>query len=315
MIDVLLARRRIAPYVHRTPLLHSAWLSTLSRARVSVKPESQQRTNSFKARGAFNAVIARVERSGGAPAQLVTASAGNHGRGLAAAAKTFNLPLVVFTPHDAPASKLDAIRRDGADLRPDGRDYDEAERMAKAFAQQTGAEFISPYSHRDVIAGAATVAYEMFEDDPALDTLLVPIGGGGLISGMAAVAKAINPRCEVIGIELDVANAFQQSLRAGKLIEIAAGASLADGLGGNPDPDTITFELIQRLVDRIVTVSEEQLAAAVAGLVEFEHIIAEGAGAATTAAIVGGRVDVTGRNVGIVVSGANIDRARLSTLL
>src|SRR6478672_11567849 len=102
MIDVLLARRRIAPYVHRTPLLHSAWLSTLSRARVSVKPESQQRTNSFKARGAFNAVIARVERSGGAPAQLVTASAGNHGRGLAAAAKTFNLPLVVFTPADAP---------------------------------------------------------------------------------------------------------------------------------------------------------------------------------------------------------------------
>src|SRR5471032_3250790 len=131
MIDVLRARRRIAPYIRRTPLIRSTWLCDLSGASVSLKPESLQRSSSFKARGAFNAVIARLERPGGAPAQLVTASAGNHGRGLAAAAKTFNLPLVVFTPIDAPASKLEAIRRDGADLRAEGRDYDEAERMAK----------------------------------------------------------------------------------------------------------------------------------------------------------------------------------------
>jgi threonine dehydratase len=315
MIDVLLARRRIAPYVRRTPLVRSAWLSELAGASVSLKPESLQRSNAFKARGAFNAVIARLERPGGPPAQLVTASAGNHGRGLATAAKTFNLPLVVFTPADAPKSKLDAIRRDGADLRPDGRDYDEAERMAKAFAAQTGAEFISPYSDPDVIAGAATVALEMFEDEPDLDTLVVPIGGGGLISGMATVAKAINPRCDVIGVELQVSNAFQQSVAAGRLVEIVAGASLADGLGGNPDPDTITFALIQRLVDRIVTVSEEDLAAAVTGLVEAEHLIAEGAGAAATAALVGKRIDVRGRHAGIVISGGNIDRARLAALL
>jgi threonine dehydratase len=315
MIDVLLARRRIAPYVLRTPLVRSAWLSELAGASVSLKPESLQRSNAFKARGAFNAVIARLERPGGPPAQLVTASAGNHGRGLAAAAKTFNLPLVVFTPADAPKSKLDAIRRDGADLRPDGRDYDEAERMAKAFAAQTGADFISPYSDPDVIAGAATVALEMFEDEPNLDTLIVPIGGGGLVSGMATVAKAIKPGCEVIGVELDVANAFQQSVRAGKLVEIDAGTSLADGLGGNPDPETITFAYIQRLVDRIVTVSEEHLAAAIAGLVEAEHLIAEGAGAAATAALVGKRIDVRGCQVGVVISGGNIDRARLAALL
>jgi threonine dehydratase len=315
MIDALRARRRIAPYVHRTPLMRSAWLSDLTGARVFLKPESLQRTSSFKARGAFNAVIARLERPGGAPARLVTASAGNHGRGLAAAAKTFDLPLVVFTPVDAPAAKLDAIRRDGADLRPEGRDYDEAERMAKAFAAETGAEFISPYSDLDVIAGAATVGLEIFEDEPAVDVLVVPIGGGGLISGVATVAKAIDPRCEVIGVELEVANAFQQSVRAGKLVEIAAGASLADGLGGNPDPDTITFAFIQRLVDRIVTVSEADLAAAIAGLVDAEHLIAEGAGAAATAALIGKRVDVRDRRVAVIVSGANIDRARLAGLL
>jgi threonine dehydratase len=315
MIEVLRARRRIAPFIRRTPMIRSSWLSDLAAAEVWLKAESLQRTNAFKCRGAFNAVISRLERPGGAPAQLVTASAGNHGRALAAAAKTFNLPLVVFTPADAPMTKLEAIRRDGADLRPDGRDYDEAERMAKAFAGETGAEFISPYSDADVIAGAATVALEMFEDEPGLDTLVVPIGGGGLISGMATVAKAINPRCEVIGVELDVANAFQQSVRAGQLVEIVAGPSLADGLGGNPDPDTITFDFIQRLVDGIVTVSEADLAKAVVGLVDAEHLIAEGAGAAATAAIIGARIELRGRHAGVVVSGANIDRRRLTNLL
>ena len=315
MIDILRARRRIAPHVHRTPLIRSAWLSDLTGAHVSLKPESLQRSSSFKSRGAFNAVIARLERPGGAPSRLVTASAGNHGRALAAAARTFNLPLVVFTPADAPKTKLDAIRRDGADLRAEGRDYDDAERMAKAFATQTGAEFISPYNDPDVIAGAATVASEMFEDEPDLDTLVVPIGGGGLISGVATVARAINPRCDVIGVEVEASNAFQQSLRAGKLVEIVPGATLADGLGGNPDPDTITFALIQRLVNRIVTVSERDLSAAIVGLVEAEHLIAEGAGAAATAALVGTRVDLSGRRVAVIVSGGNIDRTQLASLL
>jgi threonine dehydratase len=300
--------------VRRTPLFRSAWLSDVAGARVSLKLESQQLSNSFKARGAFNAVIARLERPG-APAQLVTASAGNHGRGLAAAARIFNLPLVVFTPADAPHAKLAAIRRDGADLRPDGRDYDEAERMAKAFAKETGAEFISPYSDADVIAGAATVALEMFEDEPDLDVLVVPIGGGGLISGVATVAKAIDPRCEVIGVEVAASNVFQQSVRAGRLVEIVPGETLADGLGGNPDPDTITFAVIQQHVDRIVTVTEDDLVSAIVGLVEAEHVIAEGAGAAATAAMVGKRIEVRDRRLGAIVSGSNIDRDRLRALL
>jgi threonine dehydratase len=315
LVDVFAARRRIAPYVRRTPLAQSPWLSDLAAADVALKLESSQVSNAFKARGAFNAVIALLERGQAAPTEIVTASAGNHGRGLAAAAETFHLPLIVFTPADAPKTKLAAIERHGAVLRAEAPDYDAAERMAKAFAAQSGAEFISAYSDPDVIAGAATVALEIFEDKPATDMLIVPIGGGGLISGMALVAKAINPACQVIGIELDVSCAFQTSVRAGKLVEIVAGPSLADGLGGNPDPETITFAYIQRLVDRIDTVSEADLAAAIAGLVAHEHVVAEGAGAAATAALVGRRTDARGRRVAAVVSGSNIDASRLAAVL
>ena len=286
-----------------------------SGGEISLKLELLQVSNSFKSRGAFNAVLARLERPDGAPAQLVTASAGNHGRALAAAAQTFGLPLIVFTPSDAPKTKLDAIRRHGADLRADGRDYDDAERMAKAFASSTGAEFISPYNDADVIAGAATIALEVFEDAPGVDTLIVPVGGGGLISGVAAAAKSITPACEVIGVEVAASCAFQTSVRAGRLVEIVPGATLADGLGGNPDPETITFGFIQRFVDRIVTVTEDDLSAAIAGLVDAEHLVAEGAGAAGVAALVGGRASVRGRRVAVIVTGSNIDRARLAAVL
>jgi threonine dehydratase len=315
IIDVLQARKRIAPFVRRTPLVESAWLSDVAGARVSLKLESLQRSNSFKARGAFNAVIARLERGAAPGSPIVTASAGNHGRALAAAASAFQLPLVVFTPADAPQTKLAAIRRHGADLRAEGRDYDQAEAMAKQFARDTGAAFISAYNDADVVAGAATVALEIFEDAPDVGTLVVPIGGGGLISGVASVAKAIAAETTVVGVEVAASCAFQTSVRAGKLVEIVPGSTLADGLGGNPDPDTITFAFIQRFVDRIVTVSEADLAAAMAGLVEADHLIAEGAGAAATAALLGMQIDARGRHVVVIVTGSNVDRSTLRGLL
>jgi threonine dehydratase len=314
LADVFHARRRIAPYVHRTPIVPSAWLSDLARASVSLKLESQQVSNSFKARGAFNAVIARLEGER-PPERLVTASAGNHGRALAAAAEAFRVPAVVFTPIDAPQAKVAAIRRHGAELRAEARDYDDAERLAKAFAKETGAAFISPYNDPDVIAGAATIALEIAEDASATDALIVPIGGGGLISGVAAAARSIDANIGVVGVEVEASCAFQTSVRAGRLVTIVPGPTLADGLGGNPDPDTITFAFIQRLVDRIVTVSEADLSAAIAGLVQAEHLIAEGAGAVGVAALIGRRVDVTGRRVVIIVTGANIDAARLASVL
>jgi threonine dehydratase len=315
LTDFLQARKRIAPYVRHTPLIRSTWLSDLAQADVFLKIESLQLSHSFKWRGALHAVIARRERGAGNDRPLVTASAGNHGRALAAAAETFGLPLIVFTPGDAPRTKLAAIRRHGADLRAVGRDYDDTERRAKAYAAASGAAFISPYSDPDVIAGAGTVALEIFEDLPLIGSIVIPIGGGGLISGMAAVAKSIAPSCTTIGVEAEASHPFQTSIGAGHLVEIVPGPTLADGLAGNPDPETITFDFIQRLVDRIVTVSEPDLAAAIVGLVEHEHLVAEGAGAAATAALIGKRVEVAGTRVVVVVSGGNIDRARLAALL
>ena len=295
-------------------MVRSAWLSERCGGEVWLKLESLQVANSFKSRGAFNAVMALLER-GGAPARLVTASAGNHGRALAAAAETFGLPLVVFTPANAPATKLDAIRRYGATLRAEARDYDEAEKQAKEFASKDGGTFISPYNDDDVIAGAATVATEMFEEVPEIETLVVPIGGGGLISGVAVAATAVAPACEIVGIEVAASNAFQVSVRAGRLVEIVPGETIADGLGGNPDPETVTFGYIKELVDRIDTVTEEELSAAIAGLVEHEHLVAEGAGAAAVAALIGGRAGLRGGRIAAIVSGSNIDRTRLAPIL
>ncbi|HEV3056712.1 MAG TPA: threonine/serine dehydratase [Vicinamibacterales bacterium] len=315
LLDALRARRRIAPHVRRTPLVDSAWLSDIAGVRVGLKLESLQISNSFKSRGAFNAVLARMERGHDAAAQLVTASAGNHGRALAGAAAAFGLPLSVFTPLNAPASKLDMIRRLGATLHAEARDYDEAERMAKAYAASTGAVFISPYSDEDIVAGAATIALELFEDAPDLETIVVPIGGGGLISGVAEASKSINPACRVIGVEAAASCAFQTSLRAGHLVEIVPGPTLADGLAGNPDPDTITFGMIQRFVDDIATVTEDDITQAIVGLVESEHLIVEGAGAVGVAALLTGRALSRSGRMAVVLSGSNIDGVRLARLL
>ena len=315
LIDVLRARARIAPHLRRTPLVGCTWLSDLASARVSLKVESLQRSNSFKSRGAFNAVMARIERGLTAATPIVTASAGNHGRGLAEAASTFHLPLIVYAPASAARTKVEAMRRLGAELRMDSRDYDEAERLAKAFARDSGGVFISPYNDADVIAGAATIALEIFEEAPETHVVLAPIGGGGLISGLGVAAKAVAPSCAVLGVEAEASSPFRDSMRAGKLITIVPRQTLADGLGGNPDPETITFDFIRKFVDRIVTVSEADLASAIVGLVEFDHLIAEGAGAAATAAIVGRKVELSDRNVVVILSGSNIDRERLAALL
>jgi len=313
LVDVLRARRRIGPFIRRTPLIDSRWLSDASDSRVWVKVESLQVANSFKSRGAFNAVLALIERR--ASSRLVSASAGNHGRALAVAAERFSLPLTVFTPADAPRTKLDAIRRHRATLRAEGRDYDDAERMAKSFAEETGAMFVSPYNDVDVIQGAATIALEMFEDRPDLDTIVVPIGGGGLIGGIAAATRALKPSCRVIGVEAAASCAFHTSVKAGHLVEIVPAPTLADGLAGNPDPGTITFPMIQNFVDDIVTVDEDAIRKAIAGLVTSEHLIAEGAGAVAIAAVLAGRIAVARRSLGLVLSGGNIDATTLRRVL
>ena len=306
--DVMAARRRIREWVDVTPLHRSAWLSSLSAQPVSLKLENVQRTGSFKIRGAFNA-LARVEHG----AKVVTASAGNHGRAVALAAETLGLRATVFAPADAPKAKLAAIERHGADLRLVAN-YDEAESAALAAARDNGQAYISSYNNPDVIAGAGTIALEIFDVEPDVSTIVVPVGGGGLISGIAIAAKAISPHVRVIGVEVDASTAMSTSLRHGRITEIDPKPTLADGLSGNLEANSATFTIVQRLVDDVMTISEEELANGMRGLAGEEHLIAEGAGAAAVAAIAAGKVQGEGKTVAIV-SGANIDLNRLIGVL
>ena len=309
--DVEAAAERIADLTFRTPLRHSEWLSGAD-ANVFLKLETVQPTCSYKIRGAFNAVQ-RLSAEGAADVRLVTASAGNHGRALAYAAGMFDLPLVVFIPRDAPRVKIDAIARCGAELRPCA-DYDEAEREAKIFAAGGGGLYISPYSHPDVIAGAGTVGLELAAHDARLDAVIVPIGGGGLISGIGIALEALSPTTRVIGVEVAASCPFTTSLAAGRLVTIDVGPSLADGLTGNLDPDNVTLDIVRDLVDEIVVVDEEDLRRALAGVVTHEHVVIEGAAAAGPAALLSGKIQARG-NVAVILSGANIDRAMLADLL
>jgi threonine dehydratase len=314
--DIIAARGRIAPHIRRTPLISSAWLSAIAGADVRLKLESLQFTNSFKLRGAVNATAALLERDRGRPetaGQIVTASAGNHGRAMAYAAERLGLELVVFTPQSAPRAKLEHIARHGADLRP-APTYEEAERLAKACAADTGATYISPYNHPDVIAGAATVAVEILGDWPDVDTMLVPVGGGGLVSGIAIAARAMAPRLEVVGVEAEASQAFHEALKAGRIVEVEVHPTLADGLAGNMDPESMTFDLVRRFVDRTVLAPEAAIEDAIRGLFEEERVVAEGAGAAAAAALLSG-LPLAGRKVAIVVSGSNIDAELLARVL
>ncbi|MEO5821777.1 MAG: pyridoxal-phosphate dependent enzyme [Vicinamibacteraceae bacterium] len=314
IIAVLEARRRIAPHVRHTPFVRSAWLSRASGADVWLKLESQQRSNAFKVRGAFNAAL-RLAEAGDRPT-LVTASAGNHGRALADAAAVTGMACVVFTPADAPRAKLDAIEAAGARLDASFRDYDAAEVAAKDYAASTGGCYISPYSHPDVIAGGGTVALEMLQDQPRLDVVVVPMGGGGLISGMGVTLSQLAPGCRLVGVEAEASCAFGTARRHGRITEIDPQPTIADGLGGNLEPGAVTFDYVQRHVGEIVAVDEASIVAAVGDLAGQDHQIAEGAAAVGPAALASGRVpNVTGRTVGIVLTGANIDRARLARCL
>jgi len=295
-------------------LRRSEWLSAGTGGDVFLKLETLQPTFSFKIRGAFNAVLALIEQHGKHPPPIVTASAGNHGQALAYAARAEGISLTVFLPATAPRTKTDAIRRMGAELVPCA-DYDEAEARAKAHAATGQALFVSPYSHPDVIAGAGTIGLELLDQAPDLDSIVVPVGGGGLAGGVAIAAKSDQRPREVVGVEVEASTPFRRSLAAGRIVPIEVKTTLADGLAGNLDPDAITFELVQRLVDRMVVVSEPQLQQAIVGLLREERVVAEGAGATGVAAVLGSALDLAGRRIAVVVSGANIDIDTLMSLI
>ena len=307
VLDIYEARRRLAPHLQPTPLLPSHWLSSIADGNVFLKLESLNLTSSFKIRGALNAALRLIENSNGARPQLVTASAGNHGRSLALAAERLGLACVVFTPATAPEAKKNAIRRHGAVLHGECEDYDVAEQQAKEYAEAEGGVYISPYNHPDVIAGAGTIGLEIVEAMPGFDVIVIPLGGGGLASGMGLAIKAAAPRVTIVGVEVEASAPFTLSLEAGRITEITPRQSLADGLTGNLEAGTITFPLVRQVVDYVVTVSEEELARAMKGLATEERLIVEGAGVAATAAIMAGKASAPGQRVVAMVTGGNVD--------
>jgi len=317
LAEVRRARERTAGRLRRTPLIHSPWLSERAGFEVHLKLESLQVTSSFKARGALNAVLALAERCrpGDPMPTVVSASAGNHGRALAWAASSVALPVVIFTPRHAPAAKLRSIRRHGADLRAEADDYEGAEALAKDHARRTGALYLSPYSHPDLLAAIGAIALEIIEDLPGIAQVIVPVGGGGLVAGIAQALKALRPSARVVGVEVEASSPFTASLAAGRIVEVSVGPTLADGLAGNMDPDNLAFPIVQRLVDEVVLASEAQLAAAIRGLVDREHLVAEGAGATAVAAVLAGSIPPRSGPTAVIVSGANIDTSRLASVL
>jgi threonine dehydratase len=308
---VLSARERQAPYVRRTPTEHSADLSELVGREVFLKLENVQRTGAFKIRGAISRLLMLQpsERQRG----VLTASAGNHGQGVALAARLLGAPATVVLPVGAPLAKIAAIQRHQAEVVLVGASYDSAHEHALELARERGQTYIHAFEDPDVMAGQGVVALEVLEDVPEVDTLVVPIGGGGLMAGMATAARALRPGIRLVGVQAQGSAAVADGFRTG-VLQPGGASTIADGIAVKA-PSARTFEIIQRLVDDVVTVSDEAIARTIVLLLERHKLLAEGAGAAALAALMEGHVAPEGAKVCAVVSGGNIDPILLAKVL
>jgi len=308
----LQARHRIAPHIRRTPLLRSRFLSDLCRADVWLKVEGMQPTGSFKVRGALHKLMqmSAEERAQG----VVTASAGNHGLGLAYAAEALRLPSVtVFVPENTPAAKTDKLARYPITLLKQGRTYADAHHAAEAFAAQTGAHYISAYNDVDVILGQGTCGLEIMLDLPEADLILVPTGGGGLLSGVALTAKTINPGTRIIGIQPEASPAAQLSFAQGVPIDpYDHQPTLAEGLAGGFG--SLPFYLARTLVDCITLHTEAEIRRAIFALLRHEQLVVEASGAIAIAPLLRQEMDVSGQTVVCILTGANVDPLLLATI-
>lgn len=307
--DVLAAARRLRGVARRTPLERSPWLSERAGTDVFLKLETQQRTGSFKLRGAYNAIalLSTEARARG----LVTASAGNHGQGVALAASLLGAAATVFVPADAPAAKKRRIARWGAELREIDGGYDAAHHAAETHARRTGATFVHAFSDPAVVAGQGTVGLEVLEELPGVRTIVVPVGGGGLVGGIGIVARALGRGIRIIGAQTEETRAMHASLQAGRLVSPPYGPTLCEGLSG--DVDARSLALAREVVDQIVVVSEADVRRALRRLYEEEGIVAEGSAAVGVAALLAGAVERG--PAAVVLTGSNVDGARLAAIL
>lgn len=310
-ISVYQAAKRIRDVAHRTPLRRSTGLSAIARGDVLLKLETAQVTGSFKLRGAYNALAELPDdvRARG----VVASSAGNHGLGVAYAARALGIAARIFVPATAPQVKKDGIAALGAEIDDGCPDYDAAMVAAKRHAAAHGSTYINPCLGDSLLAGQGTVALEILEELPEIRTLVVCVGGGGLLGGCASVFRAVAPEVHIAGSQSVNTAAMSRSLEAGHVVEIPSVPTLADGLAGQIDVTALA--LGRAGLDSIVTVSEEEIARAILWLLEEERETVEGAGAVGVAAILAGRLDGMRTPAAVIVSGRNIDQRRLEELI
>ena len=307
------AQERIQGVVADTPLAFAPYLSELSGASVYLKKENLQITGAFKIRGAYNkiATLSDEERSRG----VVAASAGNHAQGVALSANKFGIKAVIVMPESTPLTKVNGVKHFGAEVVLHGSNYDEAYGYALEYGRRHNLTFVHPFEDEEVIAGQGTIALEVMQKCEQLDAVIVPIGGGGLIAGIATAVKQLSPTTKVIGVSAKGAPAFKESFEQKKPIDTTKVRTIADGIAVR-DTSAVTLEYALQYVDEIIGVDDEEIASAILYLLEKQKLVVEGAGAVGVAALLHEKVkDIQGKNIAVVLSGGNMDVTLLSVII
>lgn len=313
LAEIEAARERIRGYVYETACPSSSALRDRSGCEaIYLKLENRQKTRAFKARGALNRILtlSEAEKAQG----IIAASAGNHAQGVALGAQLMGLRATIVMPEGTPIAKVGATRRYGAEIVLAGANYNDAFEVAQALADENGMTFVHAFDDPYVIAGQGTIGLEILEQRPEVEVVLVPIGGGGLIAGVACAIKERAPHVQVIGVQTRAMPSMRESFRAGEKATLPAAVTIADGIAVKR-PGDLTFPLVQRYVDDIVAVSDEEIAAAILFLLEREKLLSEGAGAAGVAALFQEHHAFAGKRVAVVISGGNLDMTLLSRVI
>jgi threonine dehydratase len=310
--DVEEARERIKDQIYLSPFPHSETISRMTGNKVFFKLENLQLTGSFKERGALNRLLTLTAEEG--KRGVIAASAGNHGMAVAYHSRRLNIASTIVMPVSAPLIKVTRVRQYGAESVLHGSDYDGAYAEAIRLSQERQLTFISAFDDPWIVAGQGTIGLELYEQNPDLDAVIVPVGGGGLIAGIALALKTLLPKIRVIGVQSEALSSMKAALKKGSTERLPAATTIADGIAVRA-VGAMPFELVKHYVDEIVTVSEGEIANAVLVLLEVEKTVAEGAAAVPLAALLNKKVSLAGKNVGLIVSGGNIDMNLISRII